>query len=118
MVDMVNVGRRKMRVMGFMRNMVNSCVWEWGGGVIRYGWWCRWVRSAVAGLLMMRLRWWWLRVTVVVFMGHVSSVEHLSFLVRLWLLRVIVEIVITGHVPGVEDLSFGLMWLLLWWWWV
>jgi len=111
--DMVNVGRRKMRVMGFMRNMVNS-----SRGVIRYGWWCRWVRNAVAGLLMVRLRRWWLmRVSgEIVLMGHVSSVEHLSFLVRWW--WVIVEIVITGHVSSVEDLGFGLMWLVLWWWWV
>lgn len=116
MADMLNVGRRKMRVMGFMRNMVNSGVWEWCRGVIRYGWWCRWVRNAVARLLMVRLRWWWLmRVsTEIVLMGHVSSVEDLSFLVRWWWLRIIVEIVITGHVSSVEDLGFWLMW----WWWV
>jgi len=110
MVDMVNVGRRKMRVMGFMRNMMNSGVWEWCRGVIRYGWWCRWVRNSVARLLMVRLR-----VTVeVVLMGHVSSVEDLSFwLVRWRWLRVIVEIVVTGHVSSVEDLGF---WLMRWWW--
>lgn len=113
MVDMVNVGRRKMGVMGFMRNMVNGSVWEWCRGVIMYGWWCRWVRNSVAGLLMVRLRW-MREIVEIVLMGHVSSVEHLSFLVRWWWLRVIVEIVITGHVSSVEDLSFG----LLWWWWV
>jgi hypothetical protein len=61
MVDVMNI-RRKIGVVDcFMRNMVNSGVWEWGGGVIRYGRGCRRGCTIVGfeRVNVMRMRWWW-----------------------------------------------------------